>query len=346
LTHLAFAIPGDLDAPTGGYAYDRRMIAGLRALGWTVDVVPLGDGFPAPSRDDRNAAMVQLRALPSKVPVVVDGLALGALPEAETLRDSHCLVALVHHPLALETGLSTTAAQALRDSERNALRGARHVVVTSDATARTVVADYGVDASSITVIKPGTDRRAAASGSKETLSLLAVGSLVPRKGYDLLLAALAQLADLPWRLTIAGSSRDETTARQVADDIVRYRLGDRVRVAGAVSDAELAKLYNSADVFVLASRFEGFGMVYSEAVAHGLPVIGTTAGAIREAVPEGAGLLVPPEDVPALTVALRTMIGDESARRTYAETARRVASSLPTWDDAALRFARTIERLT
>ncbi len=346
MTHLAFAIPGDLDAPTGGYAYDRRMIAGLRKLGWTVDVVPLGDGFPAPSRDDRNAAMAQLRALPSRIPVIVDGLALGALPEAETLRHSHCLVALVHHPLALETGLSATAAQALRDSERNALRGVRHVIVTSDATARTVAADYGVDASSITVIKPGTDRAVAASGSKGPLSLLAVGSLVPRKGYDLLLAALAQLIDLPWHLTIAGSARDDATAKQVSDDIARYRLSDRVRVAGAVSDAELAELYSAADVFVLASRFEGFGMVYAEAVAHGLPVVGTTAGAIREAVPEGSGLLVPPEDIPALTAALRTMIGDEAARRTYAETARRVASSLPTWDDAALRFARAIEGLT
>ncbi len=345
MTHLAFAIPGDLDAPTGGYAYDRRMIAGLRGLGWSVDVVPLGDGFPAPSRDDRNAAMAQLRALPPKYPVVVDGLALGALPEAETLRDSHRLIALVHHPLALETGLSSQAAQALRESERRALRGVCHVIVTSDATARTVAADYGVDASSITVIKPGTDRRTAASGSKGPLALLAVGSLVPRKGYDVLLAALAKLVDLPWQLTIAGSARDEATARSVADDIARYRLGDRVRVAGAVSDAELADLYNAADVFVLASRFEGFGMVYSEAVAHGLPVIGTTAGAIREAVPEGAGLLVPPDDIPALTAALRTMIGDEAARRIYAETARRVASSLPTWDDAAQRFARAIEGL-
>jgi glycosyltransferase involved in cell wall biosynthesis len=178
------------------------------------------------------------------------------------------------------------------------------------------------------------------------LSLLSVGSLVPRKGYDLLLAALSQLTDLPWRLTIAGSARDDATAKQVADEIVQYRLADRVRIAGAVTDAELAALYNAADVFVLASRFEGFGMVYAEAVAHGLPVIGTTAGAIREAVPEGAGLLVPPEDIPALTSALRTMIGDEAARRAYAETARRVATSLPTWDDAALCFARAIERLT
>jgi glycosyltransferase involved in cell wall biosynthesis len=340
---LAFAIPGDLDAPTGGYAYDRRIIAGLRALGLTVDVVPLGDGFPMPSRDDRNAAMAQLRALPSACAVVVDGLALGALPEAETLRESHRLVALIHHPLALETGLSPDAATALRDSERRALRGVCHVIVTSDATARTVAADYGVADSSITVIKPGTDRAPPAHGSSGPLSLLAVGSLVPRKGYDLLLAALAQLTDLPWRLTIAGSARDEATATRIADDIAAFGLGDRVRVAGAVSDAELAGLYHGADVFALASRFEGYGMVYAEAVAHGLPVIGTTAGAITEAVPDGAGLLVPPDDIPALTSALRTMIGNDAARRGFAETARRVATSLATWDDAATRFARVIE---
>lgn len=346
MTHLAFAVPGDLNAPTGGYAYDRRIIAGLRARGWTVDVVPLGDGFPVPTLGDRNAAMAQLRAVQATRPLVVDGLALGALPEAENLRQSHRLIALVHHPLALETGLSAQAAQALRDGERRALRGVRHVIVTSETTARTVAADYGVEASAITVVKPGTDRGALSSGSSDPLALLAVGSLVPRKGYDLLLAALAQLTDLQWRLTIAGSARDEATAAQVTGDIARYGLIDRVSVVGAVSDAALSELYSTSDVFVLASRFEGYGMVYSEAVAHGLPVIGTTAGAISEAVPDGTGLLVPPEDVPALTAALRTMIGNEAARRRYAETARRVAPTLPTWDDAASRFARVIEGLT
>lgn len=345
MRHLAFAVPGDLNTPTGGYAYDRRIIAGLRATGWTVAVVPLGDGFPAPSLEDRNAAMAQLSALDPSWPIIVDGLALGALPQAEHLRHSHRLVALVHHPLALESGLSAQTAHALRDSERHALRGVRHVIVTSDATARIVAADYGVDASAVTVIKPGTDRMTLSSGSNDPLALLAVGSLVPRKGYDLLLAALAQLSDLPWRLTIAGSARDEATAMQITSDIAKYELAERVRIAGAVSDAELADLYKTADLFVLASRFEGYGMVYSEAVAYGLPVVGTTAGAIAEAVPEGAGLLVPPEDIPALTAALRAMIGDEAVRRRTAETARRVASTLPTWDDAATRFALTIEGL-
>jgi glycosyltransferase involved in cell wall biosynthesis len=265
--------------------------------------------------------------------------------EAEHLRQSHRLIALVHHPLALESGLSAQVAQGLRDSERQALRGVRHVIVTSEATARTVAADFGVKASAITVIKPGTDRVSLSSGSNGPLALLAVGSLVPRKGYDLLLEALSQLTDLPWRLTIAGSVRDEATAARISADIAKYKLADRIHVAGAVSDVELAGFYRTADVFVLASRFEGYGMVYSEAVAYGLPVVGTTAGAIAEAVPEGAGLLVPPEDVPALTTALRAMIGDETVRRRHAETARRVASQLPTWDDAAARFARTIEGL-
>ena len=142
--------------------------------------------------------------------------------------------------------------------------------------------------------------RAQAQTSDGVMRLLAVGAVVPRKGYDVLVAALATLTDLPWQLTIAGDrTRDRDTAAQLEADIARHGLGDRIAVLGAVSPQRLAELYADADLFVLASHFEGYGMAYAEAIAHGLPVIGTTAGAIPDTVPQDAGLLVAPDDVAA-----------------------------------------------
>lgn len=345
IRELGFAVPGDLSTPTGGYAYDRRMIAELERLGWSVAVLGLGDGFPWPGTATREAALARLAAVPAGRPIVVDGLALGALPEIVALRDSHVLVALVHHPLALESGLSAREAKMLRASERAALAAASHVVTTSRTTARIVAADYGVPPARITVAPPGTDAVAAASGtaiSGAAIELLAVGAVTHRKGHDVLIAALAQLAGLPWRLTIVGDrSRDEGASARLEADISRLGLERRIELAGVVSPQRLATLYRSADVFVLASRFEGYGMAYAEAIAHGLPVIGTTAGAIPEAV--AAGLLVPPEDVSALAAALRTLITDGRKRARLAAASRSAACALPTWLASGRLVAAAVE---
>lgn len=343
MKHLAFAIPGDIETPTGGYAYDRRIIAGLRKLKWKVDHVAFGNGFPFPEMDVRNTAMQKLNALRVQGPIVVDGLALGALPGAKFLRASHKLVALVHHPLALESGLTPDIAAELRSSERTALTGVRHVIVTSPSTARIVVAEYGVPEARVSIVLPGNDRALPAARHHRTLKLLSVGAMVPRKGHDLLVAAFATLKDLNWSLTIVGPPRDEITVAHVVEEIDRFELQDRVIVAGALLGDKLEALYNESDVFVLASRFEGYGMAYAEAISHGLPIVGTTAGAIPETVPADVGILVPPGDVTALAEALRLMISDRERRDRYAAAAQGAAAKLPTWDDAAQRFSDILE---
>ena len=265
---------------------------------------------------------------------MIDGLALGVLPEAAAaLAFRHPLVGLVHHPLALESGLSPNEADAMRTSERAALAATRHVIVNSPATARLLVDDYAVPGEKITVARPGTDRAARLPSRRDrTISLLSVGSLVPRKGYDVLLAALARIADLPWSLTIVGDrSRDRATAAEVEASIAAPGLASRVTLAGAVSAERLAAFYAQADLFVLASRFEGYGMAFTEAIAHGVPVVGTTAGAIPETVPADAGVLVPPDDVAALALALRRLIGEPEARRRLTDGARAAAAGFPTW---------------
>jgi glycosyltransferase involved in cell wall biosynthesis len=343
---VVFAVPGDLDTPTGGYAYDKRMIAELRALGWRPEVLNLGEGFPRPSALTLAGANAQLHDVPKGRPIVIDGLAFGVLPDvAETLSVTHPLIALVHHPLALETGLREEEAVALRESERKALSFTHAVVVNSQTTAR-ALADYDVPAERITVAPPGTDRapqiQRQASGA---IALLAVGSIVPRKGYDLLVEALAGMLDLLWHLTIVGDARDTTAADRLRAAIEHHKLGPRVSLVGAVQPSRLTELYGASDLFVLPSRYEGFGMAYTEAIAHGLPVIGTTAGAIPDTVPAEAGILIPPDDVPALAAALRRLIENAEDRADLAAGARKAAGSLPTWAESAKLFSDAIERV-
>jgi glycosyltransferase involved in cell wall biosynthesis len=342
---VTFAVPGDLTIPTGGYVYDRRIIQELRRLNWQVDVVDIGGGFPFPSMAQRATALAILSAVPAGCPVVLDGLAFGALPEAGAFRRRTPLIALVHQPLALDPGLDHTQAVTFRESERAALAAAARVVVTSDATGRIVVRDYGVPVQHISIVRPGTDPGPQTVGSNNgVVRLLSVGSILPVKGYDLLIAALARLNEMSWQLTIAGDrTRNPAAAAQLDADIDVQGLGDRVTVLGAVPPERVIELYLASDVFVLASRFEGYGMALAEAIAHGLPVVSTSAGAIPDTVPRRARILVPPDDVAALAQALRRVIGDPAERQRLAANARAAAAQVPTWQDSARLFAVAIE---
>ena len=348
MKRVAFAVPGDLATPTGGYAYARRMVAELQKLGWQVDVIGLGEGFPRPSAVTKTAAREKLAAVPKDCPVIVDGLALGVLPEAASeLRERNPLLALVHHPLALETGLGPADAQTMWASERDALAAARGVVAASSAVGQLLADEYDVPPEAVSVVIPGTDRAETAKGSSDGIvRMVSVGSVVPRKGFDVLVAALGPLKSLPWQLTIAGDrTRDDAATAQLDADIVANRLGAKIEVLGVISAERLASLYADADLFVLASRFEGYGMAYAEALARGLPVVGTTAGAIPDTVPPDAGMLVEPNDVKALTRALRILIENPKERLWLASGARAAGEALPEWEAQAKLFAEAIEAL-
>ena len=355
MQQLIFVYPGDLNSPTGGYAYDRRIIVGLKSLGWEIELISLGEGYPFPSSAQVEQAKEQLQRLTPGVPMVIDGLALGALPSlAAVIAERHPLIALVHHPLAFEFGLSDSQIALLKQSETQALHHAVKVIANSPATARDLNRHYGVHLDKIEVVLPGTDRIHALvaktqgnSGRLDEVRLLSVGSIIPRKGFHHLIEALAPLADLPWTLSIAGdTTRHPSAYEDLMADINRFHLEGRVKVLGAVSNEELESLYSQADVFVLASLFEGYGMVYAEAMAYGLPIIATTGGAIPDTVPSEAGLLVSPGDVPALTHALKTLIEDAPCRSRLSSGALRAAAQQPTWDQAAAQFALALGRFT
>ena len=352
---LVFVVPGDLGSVTGGYGYDRQMIAGLREGGRAVDVVALDAGFPWPDAAARDHAALQLAAIRDGALVVVDGLAFGVLPG---LAEQHAArlhwVALVHHPLALESGLTPPQSRALFDSERRALATARGVIVTSAATAREMTR-YAVAADRVHVVTPGTDAapRAAGSGARAAqhmarpgLSLLCVATLIPRKGHAVLIEALRGLQDRDWTLHCVGSStRDAGTASALRSAIAKHGMDDRVRLHGEVPADVLQSMYEQADAVVLPSYFEGYGMALAEALAHGVPVVSTTAGAIPDTVPSSAGVLVPPGDPAALRAALAALLDEPALRARLAAGARAARTVLPTWPQAVARFAAALQSL-
>ncbi|MEM8703691.1 MAG: glycosyltransferase family 4 protein [Pseudomonadota bacterium] len=342
---LFFAYPGELDTPTGGYGYDRQIIAGLRGLGWQVELVPLGDGFPFPTGEARAQAQEALERLPDGARLIVDGLAFGVLPEAAAAVSGRLdLHALVHHPLCRETGVSEAQAANLLQSERQALTHARHIIVTSHATATQVADLFGVEADRITVVLPGTEKQECAVRQEaDRLRLLAVGTVVRRKGYDLLFAALGDLRDIDWDLDIVGGlDADPDCHSELQEQLSAFGLTDRVTFNGAVAPEDLSAFYREADIFVLASRYEGYGMAYTEALAHGLPVIGSGGGAVADTLPEGAAIYCGTEDTKRLRNALKLLMTDERKRLDMAAHARVAAQNLPDWKDAAAMFAAAL----
>jgi glycosyltransferase involved in cell wall biosynthesis len=344
MTPAAFAISGDVNLPTGGYAYDRRILALLAAHGVDVEHVPLPGGFPDPSPCDLLQARRLLTAIGGKV-ALIDGLAYGAMP-AELIAGLQApIIALVHHPLYLEAGLGAPRREALCALEKAALALARRVVVTSGVTARTLHAQFAVPTDKITVAEPGTDPGPRARGSAGVdLQLLSVGAIVPRKAHATLIRALAPLKEHRWHLTIAGpTDRSKEALAAVMTAIEDAGLQRRICLLGPVDHCRLAEFYARADAFVMPSLYEGYGMALGEAMARGLAIVCTTGGAAAETVPEGAAIKVPPGDAPALTAALRGLLTDAQLRRRLADAAWAAGQMLPRWHETARRIARVIK---
>ena len=336
MTELAFVVPGRLDQLTGGYLYDRHVIDGLRSRGHAVKVVELG----------ANDGETALAKLADGTTTIIDGLALPDLERAVIAERRRLrLVALVHHPLGEETGLSGAAAERLIRLEGATLHRFRGVVCPSARTAAAVEA-YGIPSDRIFVIPPGTAKpdRPLRPRRGPVRSLLCVASVIPRKGHRVLVAALTRLRDLEWRMLCIGSlDRDPRTARSIRQLISAARLGGRVTLAGEQPPRMVMRAYRAADLFVLPSLHEGYGMAFAEAMAHGLPIIATTAGAIAETVPSEAGLLVRPGDAAALARALRRVITEEALAVRLAAGARAAGGRLPDWRRATERWEQALD---
>ncbi|MES2603315.1 MAG: glycosyltransferase family 4 protein [Pseudomonadota bacterium] len=343
---LYFAVPGDLNTLTGGYGYDRRLLVGLRALGMQVEHHALAASFPAPDAAALSAANHWLQSLPDNATVLIDGLAFGvmdavAAQHAERLR----LIALCHHPLSLETGLSADKQQQLHQSEQRVLQIARAIVVTSTMTRRTLIEQFSIAGEKITAAAPGTDRRGFAACQGQPPILLTVATLTQRKAHDVLITALSQLQHLPWRARFVGGGEfDAEWTRHLLQQVQTAGLQSRIDFVGALT--ELHNEYIAADIFVLPSLFEGYGMAFAEALAYGLPVIAGRAGAVPTVVPASAGLLVEPGSVEDLRGALHSLLTDTALQQRLQSGAREAATHLPTWEQAAITVKELIMKVS
>lgn len=340
---LGFLVPGPISAISGGYGYDREILAGLRALGHAADVLELAGRHPLPDGTAAASADAAWRALAEDAVPVIDGLGLPAfLPLADALR-ARGAVALIHHPTSLETGHDAATAAALGEAERRMFPLFRRVIVTSPATAETLAADFGVARGTITVIVPGTPQASRCAGNGTPgCHVLAIGSLSPRKGHDILLHALARLPDLEWRLTVVGGPREGAIGRELADLAGALGVSPRVTFAGETTGAALEALWQQADVFALASHYEGYGMALAEAVRRGLPCVATDTGAASALVTPQSGVLVPPGDGANFSRGLRRLIFDRALRAAMAEAAWQHGRTLPDWPAQAEAFARAL----
>jgi hypothetical protein len=348
VTRVAFAIPGDLMTMTGGYAYDREVLKRLPEFGIDAVHLALPGGFPNPSQVEIGETRLALGAQPPGTVLLIDGLAYGAFPPAFAQDFAGRIVALVHHPLGLETGLTGSRAAALCANEQAALSHASAVIVTGPETAKLLARDFAVPADKITVAVPGVARgtRAIGSSACEPVRLLAVGSLVPRKGYDVLIKALQPLASLSWHLTIVGEERAPGLKAQLETQIAAAGLFGHIILAGGVDESVLAVHFMQADIFVMSSHYEGYGMVLTEALARGLPVITTLSGAGAAMLPTSASTCVPVGDSAALGDALSDMISNHTRRRAMADAAWAEADDLPRWEMTAQIIADICKRVS
>jgi glycosyltransferase involved in cell wall biosynthesis len=337
---LAFIVPGPIDTISGGYAYDRRIIAGLRDAGHEVHLVELPGQHPLPDDAAIASAAASLDALPPQTMPVIDGLALPAFDGCADLMATRRFVGLIHHPTSLETGLTEADAARLRAIEQHLFPRLERIIVTSEPTAEKLATDFGVDRARVTAVVPGTDDAPRAPGSGGPgCEILSVAALVPRKGHDVLMRALARLFDLDLHLTIAGGARDPVHANSLRALAEELKIAQRVGFAGELQGEALEALWQRADFFALATHYEGYGMVVAEALKRGLPVVVTSGGAAGALVTPQAGVVCSPGDVTTISKSLRRMIFDVGLRRECAEAAWQVGKTLPGWETQSRAFA-------
>ncbi len=351
MTVVHVVVPEGVDdpgRPSGGNAYDRRVIDGLAVLGWTVREHAAPGGWPEPDTAARDRVGALLAAVPDGDLVVVDGLVASTVPEVLVPESARVrLVVLVHLPL----GEGLPAAHA-RARERAVLEAAAAVVATSPWTRHRLLDLYALPPELVHVAEPGVDPAELVPGIPSGSSLLCVAAVAPHKGQGVLVDALAKLADLDWRLTLVGSlTVDPPYVGHLADHLREAGLEDRVLLTGPLVGRDLATAFSTADLLVLASRGETFGMVVTEALSRGLPVVASHVGGLPHALGRATdgtrpGLLVPPDDPGAMADALRRWLEDAALRDRLRAAAADRRSTVTGWDVTARQVAAVLERVT
>jgi glycosyltransferase involved in cell wall biosynthesis len=342
-------VPDGIDdpaRPSGGNTYDRHVCRELTELGWSVHEHAVTGFWTWPE----SAALATLAGVVDRIPdgaaVLFDGLIASKasevlVPQANRLR----LVVLVHMPLGARP--HEPAAQ----TQEGAILSAAVAIVTTSAWARRRLLElYRLPAGRLHVAKPGAEPADLAPGTESGGALLCVAAVTYDKGHDVLLEALARIGDLDWNCSCVGSlDRDPAFVQQLRRRSQDGALAPRLDFLGPLTGADLDRAYRAADLMVLASRAETYGMVVTEALAHGVPVLAADVGGLTEALGHGAdgirpGLLVSPADPAELAAGLRSWLGDAELRARLRRAARQRRESLSGWSTTASVIANVLTR--
>lgn len=367
MRQATFAQFVDYDRATGGYVYNDAMAKALERLGWQIGRLDMPPGFPEPAPATLRWVAERVAAIPDATPVLIDQVCLCrilAVAESESRRLQW--IEIFHHAMAHDAvadGASRAISQgnaraavhdAIDNRERQALALAERVLVTSPSTARTVRDDYGVSPERLILALPGTERFPArdysGNAADRPARLLCVGAIVPRKDHLLLVDALARLAkeapDLRWHLDIVGNpDRDPAHVQALHRSIAGHGLTAAIRVAGRLDATQLDGLWRSADLYVSASRHEGYGMAIAEAIGRGIPVVTTAGGAVTDWLPQEAAVATPVGDAAALGLAIGSVLGDDGRWRAMARAAARASFGMPTWGESAAILSKALASL-
>lgn len=350
-----FVVPDSIDdpmRPSGGNVYDRRVIQALRDHGWRVDEHLVAGSWPGPDGFASRALAAALAAVPDGSVVVVDGLlastaASVVVPAAARLR----LVVLMHLPLG--HGPPGHEVSHAREQERSVLAAASATITTSEWSRALLLRTYDeLGPQRVHVARPGVDPAPPATATRDGGRLLCVAAVTRHKGLDLLVEALVTLTALPWQCTCIGvRDREPAFVAELEKRAADYGIADRIAFTGPAVGADLDYQYASADLLVLPSRGETYGMVVAEALAHGVPVVATAVGGVPDTLGRAddgrrPGLLVPPDDASALAAAIRRWLGDEPVRARLRAAAARRRSTLPSWSETAQRVAGVLTEVS
>lgn len=341
-------VPANIDDPTrpsGGNRYDRRLMEELTGLGWRVRKHRVGGSWPRPTPADVAVLDRVLADLPDRALVLVDGLIGSAaadvlVPATARLR----VVVLLHMPLA-----EADPEDAVRLAEGDVLRAAAGVVTTSRWARTWTVRHHRLRPDRVRVAEPGVDSAVVARQSATGRELLCLSSVIEAKGHDVLVAALAQIADLDWRCTCVGAvDLEPQFVARLAETARKAGVADRIRLTGPLLDGPLAATFATADLLVSASRRESYGMAVTEALARGIPVLVTEVGGQAEAVGRIAdgsrpGVLVPPDDPDRLAVELRRWLRSHHTRERLRSAAAVRRRGLADWAGTARRVATALQ---
>jgi glycosyltransferase involved in cell wall biosynthesis len=343
-------VPDSIDDPTrpsGGNAYDRRICDGLAATGWSVHEHAVVGSWPRPNRAACAALKSVIAGIPDGALVLLDGLVASTLPEILVPEAARLRLAIVVH-MPLSDELPSAGIADARVGEEGILSAAVAVITTSRWARGRLLDLHSLLPEHVHVAEPGVDSADLAPGTTGGGELLCVGALTHGKGHDVLLAALARVADLPWRCVCVGTlNRDPDLADRLRRQASELGIGDRVFFPGARTGEDLDASYAAADVLVLASRAETYGMVVTEALARGLPVIASAVGGVPEALGHGSdgsppGLLVEPDDPAALAGALRGWLGDAGLRHRLRRSAKERRLTLCGWSGTTEQISQVL----